>query len=143
MRNGTNTLWHRTNFPLCSAVLGVKRKHGAWLLRTIALPLLLALLALGFVGMSTGLASSSAPLRPAVVSTQQADSAPALIAYNGTIYVGWTGRNTAHNMNLMTYDQTSQTFGPAQMLTDTTLVGAAPSLAIFNGNLCVAWIGTD
>ncbi len=118
-------------------------KHGAWLLRTITWPLMLALLALGIVGMSTAQASSSAPLRPAVVSTQRADSAPALIAYNGTIYVGWTGRNTAHNLNLMTYDQASQTFGPAQMLTDTTLVGEGPSLAIFNGNLCVAWLGTN
>jgi hypothetical protein len=43
----------------------------------------------------------------------------------------------------MTYDQASQTFGPAQMLTDTTLVGEGPSLTIFNGNLCVAWLGTD
>lgn len=107
------------------------------------MPLLLALLALGFIGMSTGMASSSAPQRPVTVSTQQADSAPALIAYNGTIYVGWTGRNTAHNLNLMTYDQTSKTFGPAIVLTDTTLVGAAPSLTIFNGNLCVAWMGTN
>ena len=118
-------------------------KQGAWLLRKVALPLLLALLALGFVGMSTGIASSSAPLRPTAVSTQQADSAPASIVFNGTVYIGWTGRNAAHNLNLMTYNQTSQTFGPAQVLTDTTLLGAGPSLAIFNGNLCVAWMGTD
>jgi hypothetical protein len=107
------------------------------------MPLLLALLALGFVAVNTGMANSSTPLRPVTVSTQRADSAPALIAYNGTIYVGWTGRNTAHNLNLMTYDQSSKTFGPAIVLTDTTLVGAGPSLAIFNGNLCVAWMGTD
>ena len=118
-------------------------KQGAWLLRRVALPLLVALLALGFVGMSTGLASSSASLHPAVVSTQQADAAPALSVYNATVYIGWTGRNAAHNLNLMTYDQTSQTFGPAVVLTDTTLVGAGPSLAIFNGNLAVAWMGTD
>ncbi len=118
-------------------------KWGAWLLRRGAMPLLLALLALGFVGMSTGMASSAAPQRPVTVSTQRADSAPALIAYNGTIYVGWTGRNTAHNLNLMTYNPTSKTFGPAIVLTDTTLVGSGPSLAIFNGNLCVAWMGTN
>jgi hypothetical protein len=118
-------------------------KRGAWLLRKVALPLLFALLALGLVGLSTGMASSSTPLRPATVSTQRADAAPALTVYNGTTYVGWTGRNAAHNLNLMTYDQTSQTFGPAVVLTDTTLVGAGPSLAIFNGNLCIAWMGTD
>ncbi len=118
-------------------------KYGAILWRRVALPLLLALLALGFVGGSTGFASSSAPLRPAVVSHQTADAAPAMIAFNGTAYVGWTGRNAAHNLNLMTYDTASQVFGTAQVLTDTTLVGAGPSLEIFDGNLYVAWLGTD
>jgi hypothetical protein len=118
-------------------------QRGSWLWRRLAMPLLLALLALGFVGMSTGMASSSAALRPATVSTQRAAAAPALSAYLGTIYIGWTGTNAAHNLNLMTYDQNSQTFGPATVLTDTTLVDAGPSLAILNGNLCVAWMGTD
>ena len=80
---------------------------------------------------------------PTSVSTQQADSAPALIAFNGTMYVGWTGRNKTHNLNLMTYNLTSQTFGPAQMLTDTTLLGSGPSLTVLNGNLYVAWMGTN
>jgi len=118
-------------------------KRGTWLWRRVALPLLLALLALGFVGLSTGLASSSAPLRPATVSSQQADSAPAMMAFNGTLYVGWTGRNAAHNLNLMTYNPTSKVFGPAQVLTDTTLPGQGPSLANFKGNLYVAWMGSD
>ena len=118
-------------------------KRGAWLWRRVALPLLLALLALGFAGLSTGLASSSAPLRPATVSSQQADSAPAMMAFNGTVYAGWTGRNAAHNLNLMTYNPTSKVFGPAQVLTDTTLAGQGPSLANFNGNLYVAWMGND
>lgn len=118
-------------------------KRGAWLLRKVAMPLLLALLALGFVGMSTGMASSSTAQLPATVSPQRADAAPALSVYNGTVYIGWTGRNTGHNLNLMTYDQNSQIFGPAIVLTDTTLLGAGPSLTIFNGNLCVAWMGTD
>ena len=118
-------------------------KRGTWFWRRVALPLLLALLALGFVGLSTGLASSSAPLRPATVSSQQADSAPAMMAFNGTVYVGWTGRNAAHNLNLMTYNPTSKVFGPAQVLTDTTLPGQGPSLANFNGNLYVAWMGND
>jgi len=118
-------------------------KRRTWFLRRVAMPLMLALLACGFVGMSTGLASSSASLRPATVSTQRADSAPSLITFNGTMYVGWTGRNTAHNLNLMTYNPTSQTFGPAQVLTDTTLVGSGPSLTVLNGNLYVAWMGTD
>jgi len=118
-------------------------KRGTWFWRRVALPLLLALLALGFVGLSTGLASSSAPLRPATVSSQQADSAPAMMAFNGTVYVGWTGRNAAHNLNLMTYNPTSKVFGPAQVLTDTTLPGQGPSLANFHGNLYVAWMGND
>jgi hypothetical protein len=118
-------------------------RHGTWLWRRVALPLLLALLALGFVGLSTGLASSSAPLRPATASSQQADGAPAMMVLNGTVYVGWTGRNAAHNLNLMTYTPTSKVFGPAQVLTDTTLVGQGPSLANFNGNLYVAWMGND
>ena len=118
-------------------------RRGTWLWYRVALPLLLALLALGFVGLSTGLASSSAPLRPATVSSQWADSAPAMMAFNGTVYVGWTGRNAAHNLNLMTYNPTSKVFGPAQVLTETTLPGQGPSLANFNGNLYVAWMGSD
>ncbi len=62
---------------------------------------------------------------------------------NGLIYVGWTGRNAAHNLNLMTYSPATKSFGPAQVLTDTTLAGAGPSLDYFNGNLYVAWLGTD
>ena len=118
-------------------------KGKAWFLRRVAFPLVLALLALGLVGMSTAMASSSASLRPSVVSRQYADAAPALIAYNATAYIGWTGRNSAHNLNLMTYNPSSQTFSSAIVLTDTTLVGAGPSLAIFNGNLAVSWMGTD
>ncbi len=127
-------------------------KWGAWLLRRAALSLLLALLALGFVGMSPGLASTSVPLRPTVVSTQQADAAPSMAAYgavDSVPYVGWTGRNTAHNLNLMSV--TNNTFGPVQVLTDTTLAGAGPSLTtyartvggFFNAYIYVAWIGTD
>jgi hypothetical protein len=118
-------------------------KRRTWLWRRVAMPLLLALLALDFVGISTGMASTAVPQRPAVVSMQQADAAPAVSIYLATAYIGWTGRNAAHNLNLMTYHQASQTFGPAITLTDTTLVGAGPSLAIFNGNLAVAWMGTD
>jgi hypothetical protein len=51
----------------------------------------MALLVPGFVGTSTGVASSSAPLRPATVSSQRADAAPVMEEYNGTLYVGWTG----------------------------------------------------
>lgn len=117
-------------------------KQRSWFLYRLALPLLIALLAFGFVGVSPGAASPPAPRLPATVSSQKADAAPALIAYNGTLYVGWTGRNTAHNLNLMTYS-TSGTFGLAQKLTDTTLPGSGPSLAVFNGNLYVAWRGID
>ncbi len=118
-------------------------KRKAIQLSRSVLPLLLALLDLSFIGAGPGQARSSAPARSVTVSTQRADSAPALIAFNGTLYIGWTGKNTAHNVNLMTYDQTSTTFGPAQVLTDTTLMGSGPSLAVFHGNLYVAWMGTD
>jgi hypothetical protein len=60
-------------------------QRGPRFVRPVAVPLLLALLAFGCVGMSTGQASSSASLRPATVSTQRADSVPALIALNGTM----------------------------------------------------------
>jgi hypothetical protein len=43
----------------------------------------------------------------------------------------------------MTYSPTTKVFGPAQVLTDTTLLGSGPSLANFNSNLYVAWLGTD
>ncbi len=130
---------------MLSNISEVKRtaKPGIWFLYRIALPLLIALLASGFIGVSPGAARSSAPQRPLTVSSQKADSAPALTAYNGTLYVGWTGRNTAHNLNLMTYNTASKTFGSVRVLTDTTPPGSGPSLAVFNGNLYVSWRGTD
>ena len=121
-------------------------KQDSWLWRKIVLPLLLVLLTLGFVGMNTEQVGASAPLhfaRPATVSTQMADATPALIAWNATLYVSWTGRNATHNLNIMTYNQATKTFSPATVFMDTTLVGVGPSLAIFNGNLAVAWLGTD
>jgi hypothetical protein len=126
---------------------GVDRKNttrrGSWLWRQVALPLLLALLASGLLGVSPAAASTSTHLRPTTVSGQQADAAPALIAFNGTLYVGWTGRNAAHNLNLMTYNAASKVFGPARVLTDTTPLSSGPGLAAFSGNLYVAWRGQD
>lgn len=124
-----------------SHIMKKARQQRALLLRKVVLPLLLVLLTTAFVGMSTG--QAHAALRPVATSTQQADSAPALIAFNGTVYIGWTGRNTAHNVNLMTYDPTSATFGPAQVLTETTLIGSGPSLVMFHNHFYVAWMGTD
>jgi len=121
---------------------GTANRH-AWCWRRGVLPLLLALLALGFMGGGTALAHASTQLRPATVSYQTADAGPAIVFFNGTAYVGWTGTNGAHNLNLMTYNGTTQVFSPAQVLTDTTLVGSGPSLAVFNSNLYVAWQGTD
>lgn len=118
-------------------------KYGAWLWWRGALALLMALLALGFIDTSTGVASSVIPSSPAIVSQQQADSAPVMEEYNGAFYVSWTGRNATHNLNLMTYNPTTQSFGLAQILTDTSVVGSGPSLATFFGNLYVAWQGND
>jgi peptidoglycan/xylan/chitin deacetylase (PgdA/CDA1 family) len=123
-----------------------KTKRGVRWWRRVALPLLAALLVLLVADAHPAAAGSSAPLRPATpatVSRQQADAAPALIAYNGTLYVGWTGRNTGHNLNLMTYNPASQSFGPAVVLTDATQPGSGLGLAVYNGNLYVAWRGGD
>ncbi|GCE21382.1 hypothetical protein [Dictyobacter kobayashii] len=118
-------------------------KRATWLGCRVALPLLLALLSLGFVTTSTGHASPSAPLLPAAVSSQRADSAPVMEEFNGVLYIGWTGRNGAHNLNLMAYNPSTSSFSAAQVLTDTTIVGAGPSLSNFYNNLYVAWLGTD
>lgn len=126
---------------------GTDMKHtsrcGSWLWHRVALPILLALLASGLLGVSPTAASSSVHLRPTTASSQQADAAPALVGYNGTLYVSWTGRNAAHNLNLMTYNTASKVFGPAQTLTDTTLASSGPSLSVFKGNLYVTWRGQD
>jgi hypothetical protein len=125
-------------------------KCGAWPWRRITVPLVLALLVLGFVGMSstaTVRASGSTSLRPATVSPQQAAAAPAVVVFPSVIYVGWTGRNAAHNLNLMTFNAGRDSFGPAIVLTDTSPVGSGPSLAEFGGStpdhLYVAWRGTN
>ncbi len=43
----------------------------------------------------------------------------------------------------MAYDQIRTTFDPAQVLTDTTLIGSELGLAVFHGKLSVAWMGTN
>ncbi|HEY5005145.1 MAG TPA: hypothetical protein VII61_18430, partial [Ktedonobacteraceae bacterium] len=85
---------------MLTAIIAVKgtSKCRAWFWRRGAFPLLLALLMLSFVGVGTGAARSSAQLRPATVSGQHADSAPAMEVFNGTMYISWTGRNAAHNL---------------------------------------------
>ena len=78
-----------------------------------------------------------------VSTVPSADSAPMLVPFNGTAYVGWTSMNADHNLALATYDTTKKGFGSPIVLTDRTLAGAGPSLEVFNSNLYVAWLGTD
>ncbi len=124
-------------------------KRGVWIWRRMTMSVVLVLLVLGFVGMgtTTASASGSTSLRPATVSPQSADAAPDVVVFPTVIYVGWTGRNTAHNVNLMSYNAGHDTFDPAIVLTDTTPVGSGPSLAQFGGttpdHLYLAWRGTD
>jgi hypothetical protein len=105
---------------------------------------LLFLLLLGgtVFGGGAALARASVPRAPLTVSRQTSDAGPAIRFFNGAAYIGWTGRNAAHNLNLMTFDGTTKVFGPAIKLTDTTVSGSGPSLAVFNGNLYVSWRGT-
>lgn len=107
-----------------------------------ALALLIALFVSGFVGVGTGVASSSAQLRPATVSHQYSDAAPAVTSFSQAT-LGWTGRNAAHNLNLMGYDPVTHVFGTAYTLTDTTLASVGPSLDTYYNNLYVAWLGID
>jgi hypothetical protein len=127
-------------FTIIPIVKGTSR-HCTLLWRIGVFPLLIILLVSGFVGGGT--AHASAQLFPLTVSSQSADSAPAMASSNTGVYIGWTGRNATHNLNLMTFDAANRIFGPAHVLTDTTLVGSAPSLAEWNNNLYVAWQGKD
>ncbi len=61
---------------------------------------------------------------------------PAL-AESGDFYLGWTGANANHNLNIL-HPQT----GTQTVLTDTAPVGAGPSLAFFNNHLYVAWLSS-
>jgi hypothetical protein len=115
-----------------------------WRWGGVALALLLALLVLGISRGGDVFAHASGPLHVETVAPQTADAAPAVVPFfNGTSYVGWTGMNPAHNLNLMTYNSATKVFGPAIVLTDTTVVGSGPSLTVFNGNLYVGWRGAD
>ena len=49
---------------------------------------------------------------PTTVSYQTADAGPAIVFFNGTAYVGWTGTNSAHNLNLMTYNAPTRSLVP-------------------------------
>lgn len=111
-----------------------------WLRCTPLLLFLLTLLGVVFRG-NVALAQASTPLRPLTISSQTSDAGPAIRFFNGTAYIGWTGRNAAHNLNLMTWNGTTKVFGPAIVLTDRTPAGSGPSLAVFNGNLYVSWRG--
>lgn len=117
-------------------------KRGAWFWGGLVCAILI-LLATGFVRGNTAGAQTVTPRLPTTVSHQQTDASPVMEAFNGTLYVGWTGRNTGHNLNLMPYDPTTGSFGSARVLTDTTRVGAGPSLVTFYGHLYIAWLGTD
>ena len=115
-----------------------------WRYGGVALALLLALLVVGISRGGVVFAHESTLLHPQTVAPQWADAAPAVVAhFNGTSYVGWTGTNSAHNLNLMTYNSATKVFSAAIVLTDTTVVGSGPSLTVFNGNLYVGWRGGD
>ena len=128
-------------------------KRHAWLWNGVVWPGTVALLVLGVIGTSLGMttlvrAHDAAPQPPDIVSVQTAVSTPAIVRLSSTTaYVGWTGRDTAHHLNLMTYDASTQAFGPAITFTDTSLAGSGPSLAFFPSNapsnLYVAWRGGD
>src|SRR5450432_3856243 len=91
-------------------------RMGFWRKGTLSL-LILPLLAFSFAGWGTQVAHASTPILSLVTSRQQADSAPALALLNQTtIFIGWTGRNAAHNLNLMTYTTTTRAFGPVYVL---------------------------
>jgi hypothetical protein len=132
-------------FTMITTMKGIAKRHRLfWRGGTFAL-LVLALLASGFIGGGTEVAhASTAALLPPVVSSQQSDAAPSLDTGNATTaFIGWAGINTAHNLNLMTYDSANKVFGLVHVFTETTPAGMGPSLSGWQNNLAIAWLGTD
>jgi hypothetical protein len=134
-----------TMFITITTMKSPVKRHTLFWHRGAFVLLVLALLVPSFVGGGTEVAHASfAKLLPPIVSNQQADSATALETFDSVPYIGWTGTNSAHNLNLMSsYDSADGVFGSAQVLTETTPAGSGPSLTTWKNNLCVAWLGID
>src|SRR5271165_6724574 len=47
--------------------------------------------------------ASATPGDPKSISPQTAAAGPAIVHWNGVAYIGWTGTNGAHNLNVMTF----------------------------------------
>jgi peptidoglycan hydrolase-like protein with peptidoglycan-binding domain len=65
-------------------------------------------------------------------------TSPSFTTFNNRGFIGWTGTNAAHNLNVMVTDN-MRVWSNKVVLSDTSLSG--PALTVFNNRLYIAWRG--
>ncbi|MGZ3493054.1 MAG: hypothetical protein ACXU9S_16415, partial [Gemmatimonadaceae bacterium] len=79
-------------------------------------------------------------LSSVVTLPEKSSFAPAMAAFDGKLYIAWTGTDPAHHVNVES-SSNGLTFGIKVTLSDTS--DAGPALAVSGGSLDIAWTGTD
>jgi hypothetical protein len=62
----------------------------------------------------------------------------AVAAFDGKVFVAWTGVNDLHNVNIA-YSDDGYTFPKKNVITLNESSGAAPCLTVYGGELCLLW----
>jgi hypothetical protein len=96
------------------------------------------------VSTNRGMNFLDPPAAPFAGQGRNTDFGPALAAFNGALYIAWTGTDSNHHINIA-----SSTDGVhfGNQVTPFAAQGRntdfAPALTVFHGRLYVAWTGTD
>ena len=68
------------------------------------------------------------------------DTGPAMVEFDGTLCVAWSGTDSHHHLNIACADPNS---GGFQTQVTDQLSAFAPALAVYQNTLWMAWTGTD
>jgi hypothetical protein len=76
-------------------------------------------------------------------------AAPALAVYQGRLFLGWSGTDDQHHLNIessadgLNFDTKTVFDGTTTPFSATALFGTGPVLAVHLNDLAIAWTGTD
>jgi hypothetical protein len=96
------------------------------------------------VSTNKGMNFLDPPVTPFAGEGRNTDFGPALAAFNGALYVAWTGTDSNHHINIASSTDGVH-FGNqvTPFASEGNNTGFAPALAVFHGRLYVGWTGTD
>ena len=101
------------------------------------------------VGMFITAPAQAASQHSEIVVAGQSTHATPSIAQLGTnpststLYVAYTGDNSAHNIYVTSSSETSLSFSHPVEIADTAQAGTGPAICAFNGQLWIVWAGSD